>query len=100
MTVCYVLITYKKDKIFLFAFKVMTLESEDELSQICFFFKLIAAERTEERKLEEQLLESAREGDVSKLTQLVSSHTRHIPHFSHFSHSLLSFPFVLKAPPQ
>ncbi|XP_076134921.1 oxysterol-binding protein-related protein 1 isoform X2 [Alosa pseudoharengus] len=33
---------------------------------------LEAAERTEERKLEEQLLESAREGAVSKLTQLLN----------------------------
>uniref|UniRef100_A0A3Q3JQ66 Oxysterol-binding protein n=1 Tax=Monopterus albus TaxID=43700 RepID=A0A3Q3JQ66_MONAL len=33
---------------------------------------LEAAERTEERKLEEKLLEAAREGDLSTLTQLVS----------------------------
>ncbi|KAM7410349.1 hypothetical protein PAMA_001678 [Pampus argenteus] len=33
---------------------------------------LEAAERTEERKLEEQLLEAAREGDLSTLTQLLS----------------------------
>lgn len=31
-----------------------------------------AAERTEERKLEEELMEAAREGDLSTLTQLVS----------------------------
>lgn len=31
-----------------------------------------AAERTEERKLEEELLEAAREGDLSTLSQLVS----------------------------
>lgn len=34
-----------------------------------------AAERTEERKLEEKLLEAAREGDLSTLTQLVSART-------------------------
>ncbi|XP_032381860.1 oxysterol-binding protein-related protein 1 isoform X2 [Etheostoma spectabile] len=33
---------------------------------------LEAAERTEERKLEEELLEAAREGDLSTLTQLLS----------------------------
>lgn len=33
---------------------------------------LEAAERTEERKLEEELLEAAREGDLSSLTQLLS----------------------------
>ncbi|XP_071371635.1 oxysterol-binding protein-related protein 1 isoform X1 [Centroberyx affinis] len=33
---------------------------------------LEAAERTEERKLEEQLLEAAREGDLSTLTQLLN----------------------------
>ncbi|XP_034532018.1 oxysterol-binding protein-related protein 1 isoform X2 [Notolabrus celidotus] len=33
---------------------------------------LEAAERTEERKLEEQLLDAAREGDLSTLTQLLS----------------------------
>uniref|UniRef100_A0A8C9Y9G6 Oxysterol-binding protein n=1 Tax=Sander lucioperca TaxID=283035 RepID=A0A8C9Y9G6_SANLU len=33
---------------------------------------LEAAERTEERKLEEELLEAAREGDMSTLTQLLS----------------------------
>ena len=32
-----------------------------------------AAERTEERKLEEELLEAAREGNLSTLTQLVSA---------------------------
>lgn len=32
-----------------------------------------AAERTEERKLEEELLEAAREGDLSTLTRLVSA---------------------------
>lgn len=32
-----------------------------------------AAERTEERKLEEKLLDAAREGDFSTLTQLVST---------------------------
>lgn len=31
-----------------------------------------AAERTEERKREEKLLEAAREGDLSTLSQLVS----------------------------
>jgi len=31
-----------------------------------------AAERTEERKLEEELLEAAREGNFSTLTKLVS----------------------------
>lgn len=32
-----------------------------------------AAERTEERKLEEELLDAAREGDLSALTRLVST---------------------------
>lgn len=32
-----------------------------------------AAERTEERKLEEELLDAAREGDLSTLTRLVSA---------------------------
>lgn len=37
-----------------------------------------AAERTEERKLEEKLLEAAREGDLSTLIQLVSGTHRYI----------------------
>lgn len=32
-----------------------------------------AAERTEERKLEEELLDAAREGDLSSLSQLVGA---------------------------
>lgn len=41
-----------------------------------------AAERTEERKLEEQLLDAAREGALSRLIQLVRSHAVHLLHLS------------------
>lgn len=37
-----------------------------------------AAERTEERKLEEKLLEAAREGDLSTLSQLVRVNVRYL----------------------
>lgn len=44
------------------------------MSDVIFSFQwpLVAAERTEERKLEEQFLEAAREGDMATLVQQVS----------------------------
>lgn len=49
----------------------MTLYSNFVFSILILFFALSAAERTEERKLEEQMLEAAREGATTTLLKLV-----------------------------
>lgn len=51
-----------------------------EMCSIRFVPLVTAAERTEERKLEEQLLDAARDGDITTLTQLVSARRQRVKH--------------------